>query len=213
MHKPGSKGWGKTNVIRQLSIPLPRKGPMSSLVASRAACQGGSPTHIRSLPGHPPARAPGLGPTPPPAVLSRGEGAGACPLPVRPGTEPGHLSSSRVTVMGWGACRGVGVDESPSPAPPRPSPPTAGGGQLQAAPRPQTGQDPAGTREQMGKLRLGEEGWKGAGSTPALGTSPRSRDGSRGWPGTSKALQPAPSAVPSSRAVPGWEGRWQAEPV
>lgn len=77
MHKPGSKGWGKTNVIRQLSIPLPRKGPMSSLVASRAACQGGSPTHIRSLPGHPLARAPGLGPTPPPSSsLPRGRGWG-----------------------------------------------------------------------------------------------------------------------------------------
>lgn len=98
-----------------------------------------------------------------------------------------------------------GVDESPSPAHPPPTtgrPP--GGSPAPGSPqtttdRPRLGWEPRADGETEG--RGGE--WEGAGSTPAPGTSPRCRDGSRGWPGAAGAFQPAPSSVPSSPAMPG----------
>ena len=168
LHKPGSKGWGKTNVISQLFIPSTKRpsiqprGKRGSLPRLLA--------HMLQVPSGPPA-SPGSWSHPPSSSLLRGRGWGhrSCLLPVRPGAEPGHLWSSRVTVTGWGARRGMGWMKAlllhirDPPIPPQGGPP--GAPQLQAAPRPpQTGQDLAGSREQMGKLRPGEEGGRAQGA-------------------------------------------------
>ena len=125
LHKPGSKGWGKTNVISQLSIPSTKRPSIQP-----RGKQGSLPrllAHTHQVPSRPPP-SPESWSHPASSSLLRGRlwGPRSCPFPVRPGAEPGHLPSSRVTVTGWGACHGVGVGARPSPAHPRPDPPATG---------------------------------------------------------------------------------------
>lgn len=207
LHKPGSKGWGKTNVISQLFIPSTKRpsiqprGKRGSLPRLLA--------HMLQVPSRPPA-SPGSWPHRPPQFSPEGKGLGpqelSAPCTAWGRAWPPAVKSSDSDRLG--SASRDGVDESPSPAHPRPSPPTTGrppggspapGSPQTTTDRPRLGWEPRADGETEGR----GGGWEGAGSTPVPGTSPRCRDGSRGWPGAAGAFQPAPSSVPSSPAMPG----------